>query len=264
VTDVTRLVRDPVQKEAFLHFVKVNLFKDVTLYHLAPLLGEDAGADQLAQLFRELRAAGVRSIAAPIASTKRVTEVLALRQRNKDARFDALVTEYEYWRQCAEKSPPEAAPIRTDCFAGFADIVQAMKQGAASEAAAGFPLRIGAYLGRSSRSEIEWLSKQIDFAYLIYPFHSPEEAWTGQGGRGQAIRDRLRWSAQAGLEVWPIFYSRGEVPMQPWLDEHSLAETEKIFFDRVKKDARLAPVAKKFSGVQYFADDGFKQAVIGR
>jgi hypothetical protein len=235
--------------------VRRTPFDRVVLYGLAPLLRDEAGAHALGALVQSLHAAGARTVGAPIANVRRLAEVLHAGEVDAAARLDELVTEDEYWNRCARSAVQAGDTERADCFAPFVDLVGQLREAAARAAAGGRRVRVGAYLGYPTPAEVRRLGGLLDFVLLDYPVRSPELGWEHVHGKGGPLRDRFRWCAGAGLEIWPILYARGEVSIGPWLRSHGLAAAEDAFIGAATRDQAFTLSRSHLIGFQYFADD---------
>jgi hypothetical protein len=256
VTDATALVRDQRKQDAFLALVRAHRIDHLVLYGLGPVLqGEEAAG--LSHLIRRVREeAAVRSVAAPVTGEERLRMLLAYGQAHPEGAFDAVVTELEYWNRCQERSGAleGAQTERADCFPAFLSLLKQMRVAAETEHARGRSLRVGAYLGYPNAAEVREIAAQVDYVLLNYHVRTPEAAWGHVRTDTGPLRDRFRAFLDAGVQVWPIFYARGEVDMSPWLNEHGLRAAEDVFLTQM--EAELGAASRhSLGGFQYFADD---------
>jgi len=256
IADTPALLGDETGAPALIRFARRDAIDRIVFYGLGTVFATPALETRLAALIVELRAAGVTAIGAPIAAASRVDEVLAYDRRHPEARFDLLVTELEYWNRC-DRPATEAASVVRDCFAPMDELLAAMRAAAAAEAARGAPVRVGAYLGYPTAAEARRIAARADHVLLNYAVTTPSRPHVHVHPRGGPSRQRLRWLADAGLEVWPIFYARGEVDMAGWLARHGLAAAEAAFRDDVAADPDLADV--RIGGFQYFPYEALRE-----
>lgn len=256
VTSTAEIAGSKSREETLLSLVRRERFHLVVLYQLGPLLDSESGVERLSGLLLRLRASGVRSVGAPVASVHRVAQLVALARQREDVRFDLLVTELEYWNRCETKSWATPEPgIREPCFKPMQALVKAMQDAAHAEQTKGRTLRTAAYLGWPSHAEVQWLAKRIDLAFVDFPARSPSNALRADTPRSKGAVERIDWCAASGLEVRPIFYPGGELSMRPWLEARGLDATEHEFLERL---ASAHPEGRRdVTGFQYFADEQF-------
>ena len=217
MADTVRVLDEPA---ALVRFVRANAIDRVVFYGLGRVLGAERSEARFAALVRDLRAAGVSTIGAPIAAASRVDAVVAYDRGHPEARIDLIVTELEYWHDCAGEG------VRA-CFAPMDELLATMRITADRE-----DLQVGAYLGYPTAAEARRIAARVDFVFLNYAVRAP----------GPWRRERLR--DLAGVEIWPIFYARGEVDMYAWLAAHGLDAAEAAF---------LADAELPIGGFQYFS-----------
>jgi len=258
VSDAVGAATRADRRARLVGLVQSGGFTHVTLYGLGAFFRPGADVGALRALVAELRSKGVRSISAPVGGVDRVRALEALAMRRDGVSFDAWVTEDEWWNGCAARDLDVLTlDVRRGCFSAFSGLVAVMRAAAMRLGAEGHVVRLGAYLGYPTKGEAAWLSERLDFVFLDQPGAHPESAARASAPRAAYRLERFRWFAEAGVTVWPIFYARGEVPMQPFLDHNGVVETERVFFDSLDADTVLGPIAGAIEGVQYFADDGF-------
>lgn len=253
VADATVLSQSS-RRAALIDYVAAHHMDQLVLYNMGPMLRDDAGRELLSALILDLRKASARSVAAPIADKDRLQEVQRFEERHPEARFDAWVTENEYWNRCQEGAATTEL-VREECFSDFLGLVQAMREAALLRASSGSRPRIGAYLGYPTNAEIKQLSGVIDFVFLNYSVDSPKRAWKASHPRGGSLRGRFLSFAESGLEIWPIFYARGEGNMASWLRKYGLLAAEQAFVLGAAADPAFENARSKLMGFQYFADD---------
>jgi hypothetical protein len=153
------------------------------------------------------------------------------------ARFDALVTEHEFWN-------------RTDRASAFAEIdalLVAMRAERFAWGASG--ARVGVYVGYPNVEETARLAALVDFVFANYSVTEPRRAWTATHA-GVPLRDRFARFAKARVDVWPIFYAAGEVDMRSTLATSGLAAAEATFRRAQAGDAELRDT--RIPGFVYF------------
>jgi hypothetical protein len=216
--------------------------RQVVLYGLGPAIVEREA--ELAAWLGELRRAGIMLIA-PIGGIDRLPVIAAFEARHPAVVFDAIVTEHEFWN----------AEGRAAAFDDFRALVTAMRKMRSEAALQGRRLRVGAYLGYPSEDEAAWITSAVDFVYLDYSVSSPARAWRHVHGRGGALRERFVRFAAAGVDVWPIFYARGEVDMAAALRADGLEAAEARFLADLEADPEARPLAARLRGFVYFGHD---------
>lgn len=206
---------------------------EVVPYGMGPLLASSEGRAALAAWIEEAHRGGARVIA-PVAGRDRLEALLAFAAEHPAARFDAMVTELEYWN-----ANDGDVPAALD---GLLELLAAMRGRAA--------VPVGAYLGYPTAAEAARIAAAVDFVFLDYPVGDPARAWAHVHPRGGALRERFGWFARAGVEVWPIFYAAGEVDMGAALRDAGLAAAEARYRADLAADPELG--ADDVAGFVYF------------
>lgn len=227
------------QLRAFLRDCRMT---HTTLYGLGPVLADESLRARLARFIDGLRAAGVE-VGAPVAGSDRLEALRRFSRDFPDARFSTLVTEYEYWNAPAHE--------RADRFAALFGLLAEMRAYADELTTADRSVRVGVYLGYPTRDEVQRLAGLVDFAYVNYPVAHPKRAWRYGRRDVGSMRDRLAWLVDAGIEVWPLLYARGEVHMGGWLADRDLADAERVLLADQSRDVDLAPAS--LGGFYWFA-----------
>jgi hypothetical protein len=238
IRDAAALVADHPARARLLRLVAQRRISGVVPYGLGPLLDARAGRAALAAWIDELHRRGAEVIA-PVADTRRLRALAALAAEQPAARFDALVTELEFWN-------------RADRAASLAELRALLAEMRARAAPPpGRPIRVGAYLGYPTPDEASRLAADVDFVFLDYSVRAPARAWSHVHRRGGPLRDRFGAFAGRGVDVWPIFYADGEVDMRDALRGAGVAAAERRFRADLAADAALG--GYRVAGFVYFA-----------
>lgn len=217
VRDGAALIASPAARAALIERFARHQLRGVAPYQLAPLLADADGRTRLAAWIDEVHRAGGQVIV-PVAGLDRVGALAQVIAEHPGTWLDGAVTEVEYWNQ----------PDRAGALAELLALLDALAaQGAAL--APGHALRIGAYLGYPTAAEAAELAARLDFVHLDYSVASPRDAWTHVHAKGGPLRDRYAWFAEAGVEVWPIFYATGEIDIAAALATLGMGGVEASF-----------------------------------
>lgn len=246
VRDGAALVASSTARAALIERLARRQLRGVTPYQLSPLLVDVAGRRRLAAWIDEVHRAGGEVIV-PVAGIDRVTALRQVIAENPTTWLDGAVTEFEYWNR----------PDREVARAEFRALLEAIAA-AGPALAPGRALRVGAYLGYPTADEAAELAPYLDFVHLDYSVASPRDAWAHVHAKGGALRDRFAWFAEAGVEVWPIFYAVGEVDMAPALTELGLAGVEARFQNDLGADPDYHQLA--VTGFAYFTLEALPDA----
>lgn len=237
IQDGAALIASPAARAALVDRLTRHQLRGVAPYRLSPLLVDAAGRTRLAAWIDEIHRAGGEVIA-PVAGRDRVAALAQVVAEHPGTWIDGAVTEIEYWNQ-----PDRAAALVE--LEGVLDALAAARP----MLAPGRDVRIGAYLGYPTAAEAAELATRLDFVHLDYSVASPRDAWM-HVARGEALRDRYAWFAEAGVEVWPIFYATGEVDMAAALASAGLAGVEARFEADVAADPAYGQLTA--AGFAYF------------
>jgi hypothetical protein len=210
--------------------------RQVALYGLGVAIERDE--DALVDWLISLRRDGIGLIA-PVAGMDRLPVLTALLRRHPELKVDTLVTEFEFWNRSD----------RDRAFTDFQALVKAMRTTCEGRC------RVGVYLGHPSADEAAWIAAAADVVYLDYSVASPARAWSHVHGRGGPLRERFLRLASAGVEVWPIFYARGEVDMAAALRRDGLDAAEARFLADARADADGRRWLDRIGGFMYFGAD---------
>jgi len=201
VRDAVLLTTTPPSRTRLYRLLDQKSVTEVIPYNLGPLLATAAQREGAAQWIDELHRHGARVIV-PIAAAQRVKALDLLFAEHPDTWIDGMVTELEYWNR-----PDRAAALEEHML-----LLATMRTTAATWGHDGDTMPIGAYLGYPTEAEAARLAAAIDFAFVDYSVNDPARAWGWKRGK-DSLRRRFGWLANAGVEVWPIFYANGEVDM---------------------------------------------------
>jgi hypothetical protein len=235
VIDTVAVARSAQRAEVAAQWKRLRI-QQVALYGLGAAIAADE--DALAAWLTSLRSDGM-SLIAPVAGMDRLPVLADFVRRHPGLVFDTLVTEFEFWN----------ADDRTRAFTELQALVNAMR------AACERRCRVGVYLGHPSAAEAAWIAGAVDVVYLDYSVPSPARAWPHVHGRGGPLRERFLRFASAGVEVWPIFYARGEVDMADALRRDGLDAAEARFLADLRTDPEAWRWADRLGGFIYFGHD---------
>jgi len=238
VRDGAALIASPDARAALVDRLAHRQLRGVAPYQLSPLLVDAEGRTRLAAWIDEVHRAGGQVIV-PVAGIDRVGALAQVVAEHPGTWIDGAVTEFEYWNQ-------------TDRAGALAELLRLLDALAARgpELAPGRGLRIGAYLGYPTAAEAAELAARLDFVHLDYSVASPRDAWPHVHAKGGPLRDRYAWFAEAGVEVWPIFYATGEVDMAAALGALGLGGVEARFAADLAADPAYGQLAA--TGFAYF------------
>jgi hypothetical protein len=232
-------VLDGPSSTRLLAFVEAHRMVEVALYGLAPLFGDSAGEARLASFINAARARGIE-VAAPVAGADRVDALIAYAANHPEAPFATWVTELEYWHDC------ETETGLRPCYASLEDLLVRMAAGAARVQPRP---RLAAYVGHPTPVEAEAIGRHVERVLVHHYGTDPVEA-------ASRLPDRSL-DFGAGVEVWPILYARGHVPMGEHLEAHGLDDTETAF----RRALQQQRPELTLGGVQYFDFEALLRAV---
>ncbi len=238
VQDGAALIASPDARAALVERIAGHQLSGVAPYQLAPLLVDAQGRTRIAGWIDEVHRAGAQVIV-PVAGRDRIAALARVVAEHPGTWIDGVVTELEYWNQ----------PDRATGLTALVELLDALIA-AGPALAPGRTLRIGAYLGYPTAPEAAELATRLDFVHLDYSVASPRDAWPHVHAKGGPLRERYAWFAQAGVEVWPIFYATGEVDMAASLTTLGLAGVEARFRADLAADPAYGQLAA--TGFAYF------------
>lgn len=238
VRDGAALIASPAARAALLERIGQHQLGAVAPYNLGPLLIDARGRAQVAAWIDELHRAGAQ-VVVPVAGADRVVALTTMIGEHPGVYLDGAVTELEYWNRA------DRAPALAELLA-LIDTLRAR----APALAPGHELQVGAYLGYPTAAEAATLAARLDRVFLDYSVASPTGAWAHVHPKGGPLRDRFAWFAEAGVEVWPIFYAAGEVDMAAALRLDGLDGVERQFRAELAADPAYGQLA--IAGFAYF------------
>ena len=238
VRDASALTATPRSRNRLDQLLDRRQVTDVIPYGLGPLLETVAGRTAAAAWIDELHRHGAR-VSVPVAGHDRLRALDAMLAEHPTTVLDGMVTENEFWNRAD----------RVIAFEEMIALVADMRIQAALWSRHGHAIPVGAYVGYPTAVEASRLAAAVDFVFLDYTVGSPERAWSHVHPTGP-LRQRFAWFAVSGVEMWPIFYTAGEVDMSASLRAQGTSAAEARFRGDLAADHDLGkyPVA----GFVYF------------
>lgn len=244
--DETETRLDPPSLEPLLRFARAHRFTELALYDTHQVL--PALAPALERAIRRMHADGLRVVAVagaveqdPRTDVDRIAGYLEA-HRDPAARFDGVVTEYEFYQ------PGSSWPTYDALLDALAPLAR------------DHDLLLATYLGWPSPEQARSIAARADRVHLHAYRRDPHEA-------AEYLRSRLRDLATAPrsrpLEVWPIFSS--ERRDRERMDEHDYlgawidAQPPSSALDRLEAileaDLGAPPDGIVLGGFAYYAYD---------
>ena len=239
VRDAVLLTSTPPSRARLDRLLDQKSVTEVIPYNLGPLLATIPQREGLALWIDELHRHGARVIV-PIAGHDRLRALATMLSEHPATWIDGMITEVEFWNR----------PDRAIAFEELIALVADMRISATLWQHGGKAMPIGVYLGYPDQSESARLAAAIDFAYVDYSVDAPARAWSWVRGTTDSLRQRFGWLANAGVEMWPIFYAAGEVDMLAALRADGTGAAEARFRADLAADPELGRLAA--AGFVYF------------
>lgn len=191
------MLLNPDAMEYIYDFIRRNEITRVSLYDLWKIIPHHP--EKLTLTMLKLREAGITQLEAvcgDLTGFRLVEKFVSTESLESLARFDSVLTEFEYWNSGIDK------------YQEFIELLKAMKNSPIS-ARFGGVVKVNAYLGGVGRvpglpisNEVEQISQYIDTAYIHC--YTPDPYSTFAYGQ-----KRFELFTQNGVKVIPIFSEEG-------------------------------------------------------
>jgi len=249
VADIFEIAGDADRENALLDFAAAHRITRLSIYgHRVLLLDTPDGEGRLERFVLHARERGIRTLSATIGWVPELDSLTTYMRAHPTASFDGLVTEIEYWRECPLWQPENGDGIRP-CFEPLRAMLVRLAAVRDELALAGHArLQIAAYLGWPTRDEAQAIAPLVQRVLLHCEQPTPERAYDHRGGGSRA---RLRDFA-GRAEIWPIFYARGDAPMDAWLATHDLDDAEAIWTNALLAERESWACDARIGGFTWF------------